>query len=183
MNIISGKYRGRVLKSPASARPTLARVKTSLFSIISDSISDECICLDLFAGSGALGFEVLSRGAKHTYFIDSDKQAIKIIEQNLKNVDRDLYSIFQADAVLALKNFSKQNKKFDLIFIDPPYASKLGDIAVDIIFRLDLLNDGGRIVFECGDDKHLHKLPKGCIIEKIKDYGTAKIYLLKREDN
>ena len=181
MNVISGKFRGRSLKSPASARPTLARVKSSLFSMINDFIDENTICLDLFAGSGGLGFETLSRGAKHTYFIDSDKQAVKIIEQNLKNVDKSLFSIFQADAAIALKNFAKQGIKFDIIFIDPPYASKLGDIAVDIIFRLNLLNDNGIIVFECGDDKHLQKLPEGCIIAKVKDYGLAKIYLLKRD--
>lgn len=183
MNIISGKYKGRSLRSPDSARPTLARVKTSLFSMLNEYINEDCMCLDLFAGSGALGFEVLSRGAKFTYFIDSDKNAVRVIESNLRGVDKSLYAIYQADAVLALRNLSKQNKSFDIIFIDPPYASKLGAVCIDIILRLDLLNDDGVIVFETDDATRLQKIPSGCIIAKEKDYGTAKIIFLKRIKN
>lgn len=182
MNIIRGKYKGRFIKSPDSARPTLARVKTSLFSMIDEFITEESIVLDLFAGSGGLGLECLSRGAKYTVFIDSDKQAYKLVLQNLKDVDNNLFAAFNADYLTALRTLSKQNRAFDIIFIDPPYDSKLGESAIDIILRCNLLSDNGIIVYETSKEKRLQDFPTECIIKKQKNYGLTNIYILSRKN-
>ena len=111
MQIITGKYRGRKLLSleTEKTRPTLARVKESLFSMVDEYISDKVV-LDLFAGSGALGIEALSRNAKKVYFVDSNPDAKKVIETNLRNVKED-FSVEISDYVLALDKYAKTGVK------------------------------------------------------------------------
>lgn len=181
MNIIAGKYSGRKLKSSESARPTLARIKSSLFSIISEYINEECRVLDLFAGSGALGIETISRGVLFADFVDGDKDSIKVLNYNLRNIDKSNFNITHSDYSSALRDFSNKGKKFDIIFIDPPYQSNLGNIAIDMIFRFNLLSERGIIVFESSTNKVLQDFPKGSIMVKERDYGSTKIYIIKRE--
>ena len=118
MRIISGKYKGKKLEgfNIEGTRPTLDRVKESLFGMIQTYIQNSQV-LDLFAGSGALGLEAISNGAKICYLIDNNKEAIKTIKQNSQNFDEDL-KIINID----YKKFLKEtNEKFDIIFLDPPY--------------------------------------------------------------
>ena len=123
MRVISGKYEGRKLKGfdILGTRPTMDRVKESLFGIIQNYITDKT-CLDLFAGTGALGIEALSMGAKECYFVDNNSEAI-----HTKN-------------------------KFDIIFLDPPYKNKLLNKALRIIDEYDLLNENGLVICEYEDE-------------------------------
>ena len=179
MQVITGKYKGRRLISPDCARPTLQRIKQSLFSMIASDINESAVVLDLFAGSGALGIECISRGAKKTYFVDKSKDAIKAINQNLKNVERNSFEILNTDYLTALKNF--RGMKFDIVFIDPPYDEEgLLVSCIEIIERFDLLNDDAIVVVETSNKNILQDKIKGCIIEKKKDYGLMEISVLRK---
>lgn len=177
MQIITGKYRGRRLLSPDSARPTLQRVKVSLFSLLNPYLFEGCRVLDLFAGSGALGFECLSRGAEKTIFVDSDKKAAKIIKENLHGVDHSLYEVMNTDYLSALKTL-KNGKSFDIIFIDPPYKSQALYSAIDIIDRYNLLSKEGVIVVETETDLDVDLSNNNYEIRKDKTYGTARLTIL-----
>ena len=179
MQIITGKYRGRRLKSPDSARPTLQRVKTSLFSMLNPYIFDGCKVLDLFAGSGALGFETLSRGAAKTIFVDQDRGAVRTIKENLKGVDPKLYSIMEMDYLSALKYL--RGEKFDIIFIDPPYDNNSLYSAIDIIARYNMLSENGVIVVETETDLKRDLTHNTFEVVKDKTYGTARLTFLENK--
>lgn len=179
MQIITGKFRGRRLKSPESARPTLQRVKTSLFSMLNPYIFEDCKVLDLFAGSGALGFEVLSRGASKTIFVDQDRGAVRIIKDNLHGVDSKLYKIIESDYLSALKML--RGEKFDIIFIDPPYDNNALYSAIDIIARYDMLSDDGVIVVETEATLKRDFTHNDFIVVKDKTYGTARLTFLEKD--
>lgn len=179
MQVITGKYRSRRLKSPDSARPTLQRVKVSLFSLLNPYLYEGCMVLDLFAGSGALGIECLSRGAKKTIFVDSDKGAIKAIKDNLHDVDKSLFEIVELDYLSALKKL-KDGKPFDIIFIDPPYKSQVLYSSIDIIDRYNLLKKDGVIVVETETDLNVDLTNNSFNIVKDKTYGTARITILSK---
>ena len=171
MRIISGKYKGKKLNgfTIEGTRPTMDRVKESLFAMIQTNLN-EAIVLDLFAGSGALGLEAISNGAKKCYLIDNNEEAIKTIKANSTNIREDL-NIIHTD----YKKFLKQiDQKFDIIFLDPPYQSNQLNKALKIIEERDLLKEKGIIVCE------YEKIPPITNLKllKEKNYGpkTIKIY-------
>lgn len=141
MRVISGKSRGKKLISLEgdNTRPTLDRVKEALFNIIQFQVQD-AVVLDLFAGTGALGIEALSRGAKEATFCDKVPDAIKVIKQNVINTNNlNKTIIINKDYKDALENISKQNKKFDIIFLDPPYKTNLAIESLQKIIMSNLL--------------------------------------------
>lgn len=141
MRVISGKSRGKKLISLEgdNTRPTLDRVKEALFNIIQFDIKD-AVVLDLFAGTGALGIEALSRGAKEVVFCDKVPDAIKVIKQNVTNTSNlDKATIINKDCKDVLKDLSKQNKKFDIVFLDPPYKTNLAIESMQKIIMSNLL--------------------------------------------
>ncbi|MGX7589416.1 16S rRNA (guanine(966)-N(2))-methyltransferase RsmD [Candidatus Vidania fulgoroideorum] len=120
IKIISGKYKNSLIKfsNNLKIKPTKSIIKKSLFELIKDKIKNS-YCLDLFAGSGSLGIESLSRGAKIVYFVDLKNKAIKCIENNLKKIcTKEKVKLINSCAIKFLK---KNKKKFDIIFLDPPY--------------------------------------------------------------
>lgn len=145
MRIISGKYRGMVLSEfkGMEIRPTADRVKESLFNILYSEISGASV-LDLFCGSGNLGIECLSRGARFVHFNDISKDSVAVLKNNLARLHESNYSVTTLDYSLCL---SKVNG-FDLIFIDPPYAKEFGIEALKIIGEGNHLNADGTAVFE-----------------------------------
>ena len=136
MRVISGKYKGKQLQGfdIEGTRPTMDRVKESLFAMIQNEVKDS-ICLDLFAGSGSLGIEALSNGASKCYFVDKHKEIGQILKNNLKNIENSI--LIQKDYKDALKEF--QNVKFDIIFLDPPYQMNLINPSIELILKYDLL--------------------------------------------
>ena len=120
MRVISGLYKGRVLEgfNIDGTRPTMDRVKESLFAMIQNKISGSTV-LDLFAGSGALGIEAISNGASKVYFVDNNKEIEKVLKKNLRDMSN--YEIIINDYNKALKSFRDNNTKFDIILLDPPY--------------------------------------------------------------
>lgn len=153
MRVVAGRYRGKNLASPKNddVRPTTTRIKETLFNVVQGYVADSVV-LDLFAGSGALGIEAISRGAKHVDFVDRAKDSIALVYQNLKGIDGE-YTVQNVDFMSALRSAYVGGTKYDLIFVDPPYATALGEMALQTIFDLALLKDDGIIVFEHGSEK------------------------------
>lgn len=181
MRIISGKARGTKLYTldGTATRPTLDRVKESLFNIIQNDIEDSTV-LDLFSGSGAIGLEFLSRGAKRAVLCDSSKDAIKIIKQNVQKTH------FEEKVEVYNMEFTKlverlQNQKFDIIYIDPPYATDFITISLEKIIEYELVNENTKIIVETDDETRiLNQIEKMDVeITDKRKYGRATIIFLK----
>ena len=178
MRIIGGKFRSRVLAEfkGDAVRPTADRTKEALFNILGVKVIG-ARALDLFAGSGALGLECLSRGAAETVFNDLSKDSIAILKKNLTALKiGGEAKVYNLDAIACLGRLSGN---FDLIFIDPPYRLEVGVLAVKEIARLGLLSEDGVIVFE--RDKPLEEQIDGLVVSDIRKYGKAYLTFLKRE--
>ena len=176
MRVISGKYKGKNLIgfNIEGTRPTMDRVKESLFAIIQNKLKDS-IVLDLFAGSGSLGIEALSNGACCAYFIDNNLELINIIKTNTKNIKEDIH-ILKSDYNEALKMFKNSNIKFDIIFLDPPYSLNLINDCLNKILDYNLLNSDGIIVCEYeGENINNDRLST----IKDKKYGSKNIRIYK----
>lgn len=180
MRIISGKARGTKLFTleGLSTRPTLDRVKESLFNIIGMKINDADI-LDLFAGSGALGIESLSRGAKSAVLCDNSKKAIEVINKNL------IKTKLQAEVVN--DDFEKcllrlQERQFDIIFLDPPYETNYIERAIKKILEYSILKPNGLIIAETDNQDIVNKIEKLDItISDIRRYGRVILIFLNRK--
>lgn len=177
MRIISGRYRGRKLASPAddSVRPTTDRIKETVFNILQWRVADASV-LDLFCGSGALGIECISRGAKEVIFADLSPASVALTKQNLKGLEGN-FRVVCADFMGVLRS---GESKFDIVFIDPPYKSGLGEVAVDGVLDNDRLNEGGVIVYE-----HSSELPyapgRGDIVVRTKRMGSVTTEFIRKK--
>lgn len=183
MRVISGRARGKKLVSleGMNTRPTLDRVKEALFNIIQFNIADKNV-LDLFAGSGAIGIEAISRGAKSATFCDNSIDAIKIIKTNLENTrSADKAIVLNKDYLEALKILKDKNSKFDIIYIDPPYKSELADMSIKKIIEFNLLSKDGIIILETDDTskEQTIKDEKIEIFDKRK-YGRAILIFIRK---
>lgn len=151
LRIHSGLYKGRKLRSSSSeeVRPTTAKVKLSFFDILGDSIREK-IFFDGFGGSGNIGIEALSRGAEYVVFVDQLAESIKLLRHNIEKIGipSDFYRIIHGDYNRSVIRLSKEEFKFDIIFLDPPY--KLLDYAnpLKVIYKRDILQKDGIIVLE-----------------------------------
>ena len=186
MRIIGGKMRGTklfTLDGFETTRPTLDRVKESLFNIISVKIIDSTV-LDLFSGSGALGIESISRGAKRAFLCDESKKAINIINQNVvKTKCFEQVCIINKKHIQVLENFKNKNEKFDIVFLDPPYDTNLSEESTQYIIENNLLNEDGIIIIET-DNKD--RVIEGLDCEKIdiydiRKYGRVSLIFLERK--
>ena len=179
MRVISGKYKGRSLEgfSILGTRPTMDRVKESLFAMIQNKISDSC-CLDLFSGSGNLGIEALSEGAKEVYFVDKNRKAYTTICRNLDKLGVDCDNVFCMDYIKALNYFASLNLVFDVIFLDPPYATDFITKSIFSIVDNHLLAQDGVIVCE-SDSLERIDIPLCLKIVKSKKYGDKVVAILQ----
>lgn len=171
MRVISGELRGKKLKEPADydIRPTTDKVKESLFNIIQFDIEGRRV-LDLFAGTGQLGIECMSRGAKECTFVDASAASVALVKENLKSCGLN-ERVVRDDSI----EFLKRGGSYDLILIDPPYATELVDKALQIIYSVDILNEGGIIVCESAREKILPELKSP--YAKLKEYRYGRIKL------
>lgn len=180
MRVVAGKHRSRPLISPKNrdVRPTTDMIKESIFNIIQNDVVGSKF-LDLFAGSGAIGIEAISRGADKVVFVDNSKESIGIIKQNLQMLKEESQVIF-GDYEYALTRL--KNGEFDIIFLDPPYSFK--DIAtiLDKIKENNVLSSSGIVIFESLYDKNADKNVNGYSIIKSKKYGITSIDIYEREE-
>ena len=180
MRVVSGVARGRKLKEPIGfgIRPTSDMVKESVFNIVQFDVEGRRV-LDLFAGTGQLGIEALSRGARSAVFVDSKPEAVKLIWENLKICGlADLASVHTRDAFRYLEN----DEKFDLIFLDPPYDTLLVEKALTKIIEFDKLNTNGIIICETKDDSVMPAVLSPYFMQKEYKYGSVKITRYSREN-
>ena len=178
MRVISGLYKGRVIDGfdIDGTRPTQDRVKESLFGSIQDYIED-AIVLDLFSGSGNLGIEALSNGAKECYFVDNNKEAIKVINSNLSKIGI-TSNVINKDYRDALEYFKSNNIEFDLVFLDPPYKDDYIDCSIKYLLDNNLLNDNSIIVSEF--ENNIKQDYEELKIKKEKKFGYKKIVIFKK---
>ena len=179
MRVITGKARGVVLKTPEGmqTRPTTDRVKEALFSIIQFDIPG-CKVLDLFGGTGQLGIEALSRGAKSAVFVDASDAACKLIRENLKRTK------LENDAKVVRSDYMEYLRRchetFDVIFLDPPYAEVFLENSLNCITEIDILQTNGIIVTERPLEKELSWDIPGYTRSKDYKYGNTLITLYRK---
>ena len=180
LKIVGGKYRGRKIKSLPKRedtkllRPTTERVKESVFSIINNYLRSSKF-LDLFAGTGNVGIEALSRGAEKVIFVENDKRFCKLIAENLKSlgIERNRYEIMCEDFISALKRLKKRKEVFDFIYADPPYERGFYTKIVHMVKNFKLLDRDGILILE--EPKKSPFLENDYfIIERI-TYGTTLV--------
>ena len=184
MRVISGSARGTKLNSieSLSTRPTLDRVKESVFNIIQNKIQDSVI-LDLFAGSGAIAIEFLSRGAQKAYLCEKNPMAVKMIYNNIEKTRTNSNAVVIAkDYKKALELFKQQELKFDFVYIDPPYQADIAVDSVERIISLGLLKEEGNIIIETDDEKReLLELEKLNVkVLDTRKYGRVSLIFLAK---
>lgn len=182
MRIIGGKAKGTKLNTleGQNTRPTLDRVKESLFNIIQREIPDS-LFLDLFSGSGAIGLEAISRGAKKVILCDQSKAAIQVIQKNVeKTHDREQAEIYQMDFETLLK--TKIKEKQDIIYIDPPYDTDYAIKSLKLIVEKDLLKEESLIIIETDQKEKIMKQLETIEIEIVdtRKYGRAHLIFLRK---
>jgi len=177
MRVITGSARGRRLKTPEGMdiRPTTDNVKESVFNILQFDIEGRRV-LDLFAGTGQLGIECLSRGAKEVVFIDQSRDAVKIIRENLRACGFSA-PVLQQDAVSYLNSCGS----FDLVFVDPPYDAGLYEPVLEKINSIDILSEGGIILCESRRETTMPEMQAPYRKRKEYRYGKVKLSLYSKE--
>ena len=182
MKIISGKYKGRVLKGfdIIGTRPTMDRVKESVFAMIQDYIRESTI-LDLYSGTGNLGIEAISNGASKAYLVDNNSVAINTIKDNINSLNIKEAIVINKNAKDALNDFLLNKTIFDIIFLDPPYHTDELNNSLSFINRnFNVLSSNGIIVCETEIEMD-YLLYDNLYIFKERKYGIKKVTILKRK--
>ena len=183
MRVIAGEKRHLLLKTIDSndIRPTTDKIKETLFNIIQFKLKD-VVFLDLFAGSGAIGIEALSRGAKKAIFVDNNKKAIDVINLNLENtklLDKSL--VLFKDAKNAIKYLNDKNELLDIVFMDPPYDKDLYYDCFLEISKSNIINEDTIIIIESSIEDNIEKVKDlGFEIERVKEYKNQKHTFLRK---
>ncbi|WP_243290249.1 16S rRNA (guanine(966)-N(2))-methyltransferase RsmD [Bacillus sp. FJAT-47783] len=181
MRVVSGSCKGKQLKAVPgmNTRPTTDKVKEAVFNMVGPYFEGG-MALDLFAGSGGIGIEALSRGMERCVFIDRDRKAIQTIHMNLKSCRlEDRAEVFKAEAERALKALVKRSLTFDLIMLDPPYKKQKLESLITFIDENKLLNEHGVIICEHSDDVELPEEIGSCEVVKKETYGHTVITIYK----
>jgi len=177
MRIITGRARGLKLTVPKNydVRPTADRVKESLFNIIGSRIVDAKV-LDLFAGTGNLGLESWSRGAREITFIDLSRESLKLVQSNIEKCKaQEDCTVLKGSCVDIAANLYKKGERFDFVFCDPPYSKGWIEKIIGVLERCPFMNDGGYLIVERSAHDELPVLPTGYTCTRTEKYGETKI--------
>ncbi|SJZ84591.1 16S rRNA (guanine(966)-N(2))-methyltransferase RsmD [Pilibacter termitis] len=183
MRVISGEFRGRRLKSldGKNTRPTTDKVKESMFNMLG-GFFDGGVALDLFAGSGALGIEAVSRGATQAVLVDRAYPAIQVIKENVAlTKSEQSFEVFKLDANKALSKFHEENRQFDYVFLDPPYAKQEIEQQILKMQELDLLSEECIILCETDKEVKLSDEIGEFIQYKQAIYGITAVAIYRRK--
>ncbi len=185
MRVISGLYRGHHLKSFSAdhIRPTMDRVKESLFNILQNDVEDAVVA-DLFCGTGSLGIEALSRGAKHVTFVDLHPKSLQITTENLKllKIPESSYKIVKKD-VFRWFAASVPNE-FSIVFADPPFTEKWADKILQTVEQTQFLQDNCVFIIEAIKQEKLEKIYGSIFCEDLRDFGDKSLsFFRKKADN
>ncbi|MBS4026768.1 MAG: 16S rRNA (guanine(966)-N(2))-methyltransferase RsmD [Clostridia bacterium] len=184
MRIIGGEAKGRKLKAPKglTTRPTTDRVKEAVFNIMGYKVKD-AIFLDLFGGTGAIAIEAISRGAAEAVICEKDFQAIRVINDNIISAKfTDKIKVLKMDAILALKILSKENYRFDVIYLDPPYQGGLLPQVMEQLYENNLLHQDGVIIAETSSREDFSKYNIKNSLSTCRKYGETLITVFKNSD-
>lgn len=182
MRVIAGKYKSRQLKSVKSnlTRPTTDRNKETMFNIIGPYFEGGNV-LDLFAGSGGLGIEALSRGSDFLYSVDNQYAAFQVIKENLNDLKIENARVFKLDFRKALKRFNDEKIKFDLVLLDPPYGKGLVDGILEFLIENEMLNNDCIIMIEELKEVSFKSFEQLNLIKK-NNYGITALNVFKYQE-
>ena len=180
MRIITGEYRGRKLETPIDdrIRPTSDKVKEAMFNLLMNDVYGS-VCVDLFAGTGGLGLEALSRGAKKCYFCDNSKDSLNLIKRNIARCGAEKRSVVLAGDFV--KVLSGLREPADVFILDPPYRDGLYEKCLDLIDSLDLLTNEGIIIAEHGVRDYVPEISGKLRKVKDKTYGTISVSIYRKD--
>lgn len=182
MRITSGRFRSRIIKAPKGIRPTLDNVRKAVFDILGEEVTGVKV-LDLFAGSGALGLEALSRGADSCIFVDNNRSSIKAIKDNLESLGltygEDVV-VVTCDAIRAISKFFKRDNKFNLVFLDPPYYKSLAKKSLFLLDSYDILTKPAIVVIEHSKHDELPSSAGELKLFRSARYGDTQISFYRR---
>ncbi len=181
LRVIAGEFRGRRLDriEGMEIRPTSDKVKESLFNILGETVIDSSF-LDLFGGTGGIGIEALSRGAKHVVFIDSSIKSIKVLKGNLEHMKiQEGAEVYNTDYETAIKKLHINNKQFDIIFIDPPYSKGMAQNALVCIAANPILADDGLIIAEHDTKDAMPDKVGNLVLYRVKQYSNTSLSFYK----
>lgn len=179
MRVITGEYGGRRLKAVPgeSTRPTTDKIKESLFNMIGPYF-DGGNCLDLFAGSGGLAIEAVSRGMDKAVLIDKAPAAIKVIQENIAvTKEEEKFKVIRGDAARVINNLKSEQQVFDLVFLDPPYAKQQIVSQIEALLDNNMLSPEALIVCEVDKKVDLPETIKQAQVYKSAEYGITKIMI------
>lgn len=180
MRVIAGEWGGRKLTAPKgeATRPTADRTRESLFSMLTSRLGnfEELRVADLFAGSGALGIEALSRGAAHCLFVEQDRVAVDVIRANLATFGAQARATVETGSVMQMR---AAREPVDLMLLDPPYRTGAGEVALDRLLRLGWISDATWIAMETAFNEEVDV--KGFTIENSRKIGKGRLTLLRRQ--
>jgi 16S rRNA (guanine(966)-N(2))-methyltransferase RsmD len=183
MRVIGGAAKGRRLLAPKgqAVRPTADRVKESLFNILPRDFSGMKV-LDLFAGTGNLSIEALSRGADHAVLVDSSERSVAVIKENLRRLSfATKTEVWVAPAARSLRALARRKESFDIIFLDPPYDQGLAKRSLAIIAQCNLLDDSGTIVVEHSAREALQRRYDSLELHDERRYGDTLLSFYKHQ--
>jgi len=183
VRVVSGKAKGRTLKAVPGmgTRPTTDKVKEAIFSMIGPYF-DGGQALDLFAGSGGLGIEAISRGMDRCVFVDMDKKAVETVYANLEATHlKEQAEVYRNDAQRALKALGKRETRFGLVFLDPPYRLKAIEELIGKLSDLALLEDGATVVAEHDVSERPAEAIAGCVASRRAEYGDTAVTIYTYE--
>lgn len=176
MRIVAGRWRGRTLRAPkgASVRPTLDRVREAVFDILGGRVAGRTV-LDLFAGTGAMGLEALSRGAASAVLVEADPQVLAVLRRNVESLGADAAEALLMDYRRAARLLRARSRRFDLVFLDPPYGTGLGSAAARELVRAGLVAPGAVVVAEEAARSPEDPFPAGWETAADRRYGDTRI--------
>ena len=180
MRIITGSAKGIKLKAPLGldTRPTADRVKESVFNILGNIVVDACV-LDVFAGTGNLGLEALSRGAKAAVFVDHSNESIAVIKENAHHTHLIEHTeIYKNDVLRALDQLAQNGRSFDLVFCDPPYKKGFVQAVLEKLDNDPIMAPGGVVVMEHSRDEQILDEWKHLQLKRTERYGATLISFL-----
>jgi len=181
MRIVTGYLKSRSLKFPKCIRPTQEKIRKAIFDILGDSIKNSQF-LELFAGSGAVGIEALSNLCREVVFVENNNICLKILRSNLRTLNLTNYQLINSDVVRAIEYLNKISKKFDFIFLDPPYFSRQAEKTLKIISQCDILQPSGIIIVEHHRKDFIDKEYANLFLCKQKKYSDKILSFFERKE-
>jgi 16S rRNA (guanine966-N2)-methyltransferase len=181
MKILGGKYKGRNFYMPAGIRPTQNVLRAAIFDLLGHDLNGLTF-LELFAGSGAVGLEAISRGASEVVMVEHNDLNAKTIRENAELLGIDLggdFSLIHADAFKTVKQLSEEHKPFDIVFFDPPYAQKLAKKTLKLLTLRDILHPQSLVMVQCEVSEKL-ETPENFTVLTQRRYGSSYLTLLQR---